>query len=29
MAKGLLVRLVFATGNCDATFEQIRASAPR
>jgi catechol 2,3-dioxygenase-like lactoylglutathione lyase family enzyme len=26
MAKGLLGRLVFATGNCDATFEHIRAA---
>jgi catechol 2,3-dioxygenase-like lactoylglutathione lyase family enzyme len=26
MAKGVLGRLVFATGNCDATFEHIAAS---
>jgi catechol 2,3-dioxygenase-like lactoylglutathione lyase family enzyme len=26
MAKGLLGRLVFATGDCDATFERIRIS---
>ncbi|MEU4226156.1 VOC family protein [Nonomuraea sp. NPDC026600] len=26
MAKGLLARLVFVTGNCDATFEHIEAA---
>jgi predicted enzyme related to lactoylglutathione lyase len=26
MAKGVLGRVVFATGNCDATFEHIQAA---